>query len=80
MPGLFPGIHFSEKERIEMEQKRNAKGEGSFKINKDGTVTHRKSVGYKANGQRKILTVTAATTAFHPKSYQFHQPTYYLMQ
>lgn len=43
-----------------MEQKRNAKGEGSFKINKDGTVTHRKSVGYKANGQRKILTVTAA--------------------
>ena len=60
MPGLFPGIHFSRKERIEMEQKRNAKGEGSFKINKDGTVTHRKSVGYKANGQRKILTVTAA--------------------
>lgn len=43
-----------------MEQKRNAKGEGSFKINKDGTVTHRKSVGFKANGQRKILTVTAA--------------------
>ena len=60
MPGLFPGIHFSWKERIEMEQKRNAKGEGSFKINKDGTVTHRKSLGYKANGHRKILTVTAA--------------------
>ena len=60
MPGLFPGIHFSWKERIEMEQKRNAKGESSFKINKDGTVTHRKSLGYKANGHRKILTVTAA--------------------
>lgn len=43
-----------------MVTKRNAKGEGSFKINIDGTVTHRKSVGYKANGQRKIITVTAA--------------------
>ena len=42
-----------------MGKKRNAKGEGSFKINPDGTVTHRKSVGYKASGQRKILTVTA---------------------
>lgn len=42
-----------------MEKKRNAKGEGSFKVNSDGTVTHRKSVGYKASGQRKILTVTA---------------------
>lgn len=45
------------------EKKRNAKGEGSFKINADGTVTHRKSVGYKANGYRKILTVTAANKA-----------------
>ena len=42
-------------------KKRNAKGEGSFKINENGTVTHRKSVGYKSNGYRKILTVTAAT-------------------
>lgn len=42
-----------------MEKKRNAKGEGSFIINKDGTVTHRKSVGYKPDGNRKILTVTA---------------------
>lgn len=46
-----------------MEKKRNAKGEGSFKTNADGTVTHRKSVGYKANGYRKILTVTAANKA-----------------
>ena len=42
-------------------KKRNAKGEGSFKINENGTVTHRKSVGYKSNGYRKILTVTAST-------------------
>lgn len=40
-------------------RKRNAKGEGSFKVNENGTVTHRKSVGYKTNGYRKILTVTA---------------------
>lgn len=46
-----------------MTQKRNAKGEGSFIFNLDGTVTHRKSVGYKSNGQRKVLTVTAATKA-----------------
>lgn len=39
----------------------NAKGEGSFKINENGTVTHRKCVGYKLNGRRKTLTVTAAT-------------------
>lgn len=43
-----------------MERMRNAKGEGSFKQNADGSVTHRKSVGYKANGRRKVLTVTAA--------------------
>lgn len=42
-------------------QKRNAKGEGSFKVNVDGTITHRKHVGYKANGNRKIITVTAKT-------------------
>lgn len=41
--------------------KRNAKGMGSFKENPDGTVTHRKHVGYKWNGKRKILTVTAQT-------------------
>ena len=46
-----------------MENKRNAKGEGSFKVNADGTVSHRKSVGYKADGSRKILTVTAANKA-----------------
>ena len=46
-----------------MEKKRNAKGEGSFKINPDGTVTHRKCVGYKANGYRKIITVTRANKA-----------------
>lgn len=41
----------------------NAKGQGSFKTNADGTVTHRKSVGYKMSGQRKVLTVTAANQA-----------------
>lgn len=44
-----------------MEAKRNAKGEGSFLLNADGSITHRKSVGYKENGRRKVLTVTAAT-------------------
>lgn len=42
---------------------RNAKGEGSFKVNENGTITHRKCVGYKSNGKRKTLTVTAATKA-----------------
>lgn len=46
-----------------MNRNRNAKGEGSFKENPDGTITHRKSVGYKADGNRKILTVTADTKA-----------------
>lgn len=46
-----------------MSDKRSAKGAGSFHTNSDGAVTHRKSVGYKANGNRKILTVTAATKA-----------------
>lgn len=46
-----------------MEKKRNAKGEGSFIFNPDGTVTHRKSVGYKADGNRKVLTITAASKA-----------------
>ncbi len=39
---------------------RNSKGQGSFKINSDGTITHRKGVGYKPNGKRKTLTITAA--------------------
>ena len=46
-----------------MTTKRNAKGEGSFKQNPDGSVTHRKTVGYKPNGYRKILTVTAPNKA-----------------
>lgn len=46
-----------------MEKQRNIKGEGSFTNNADGTVTHRKSVGYKANGNMKVLTVTAGTKA-----------------
>lgn len=40
---------------------RNAKGEGSFFKNPNGTITHRKGVGFKADGNRKTLTVTAAT-------------------
>lgn len=54
---------FIGKETEYMAQKRNAKGEGSFKLNADGTVTHRKSVGYKADGGRKVLTVTAPNKA-----------------
>lgn len=42
-------------------KQRNAKGEGSFKENENGTITHRKCVGYKKNGRRKVLTVTAAS-------------------
>ena len=39
---------------------RNTKGEGSFVRNTNGSYTHRKSVGYKLNGCRKVITVTAA--------------------
>lgn len=46
-----------------MEKRRNAKGEGSFKENPDGTVTYRKSVGYLPNGTRKVLTVTSSSRA-----------------
>ena len=46
-----------------MEKRRNAKGEGSFKENPDGTVTHRKCVGYLPNGSRKVLTVTTSSRA-----------------
>ena len=56
----FPGIFTK---RRKMNKNRNAKGEGSFKENPNGTITHRKSVGYKADGNRKILTVTADTKA-----------------
>ncbi len=42
---------------------RNAKGEGSFKVNQDGTVTHRKVVGFKPDGKRKVLTVTCKNKA-----------------
>jgi len=41
--------------------KRNPKGIGSFKENADGTITHRKCVGYKADGKRKTITVTASS-------------------
>lgn len=41
----------------------NAKGEGHFTYNLNGTVTMRKGVGYKENGRRKILTITAETKA-----------------
>lgn len=47
----------------EAAKKRKAKGEGSYKYNPDGKVTLRKSVGVKADGKRKILTVTAANEA-----------------
>lgn len=42
---------------------RMAKGQGSFKHNPDGTVTMRKGVGIKADGNRKTLTVTAENEA-----------------
>lgn len=45
----------------EIKKNRNAKGEGSFKVNENGTITHRKCVGFKANGRRKTLTVTEKT-------------------
>lgn len=42
---------------------RNAKGEGSFKKNGNGTITMRKTVGYHADGSRKVITVTKNTKA-----------------
>ena len=53
---------FREGQKVKI-QKRNAKGEGSFKENENGTITHRKCVGYKYNGRRKVFTVTAANKA-----------------
>lgn len=46
-----------------MPKERNAKGQGTFYENKDGTVTYRKGVGLKPDGKRKTLTVTASTKA-----------------
>ena len=43
--------------------KRNAKGQGFFTENENGTVTYRKGVGLKSDGKRKTLTVTAANRA-----------------
>ena len=40
---------------------RNSKGEGSFHLNSDGSFTFRKGVGFKIDGRRKTLTVTAAS-------------------
>lgn len=51
---------------MEMEKKkRNAKGEGHYKHNQNGTVTLRKSVGFQDGKKktRKILTVTAPNKA-----------------
>ena len=42
---------------------RNASGEGSFKTNQNGTVTMRKTVGYHADGSRKVITVTRKNKA-----------------
>ena len=42
---------------------RGTKGQGFFKDNPDGTVTYRKGVGYKDDGKRKTLTVTAKNRA-----------------
>lgn len=43
------------------ENKRNPKGMGSFTENPDGSITHRKHVGYKSDGHRKVITVTASS-------------------
>lgn len=42
-------------------KKRNPKGMGTFKEKPDGTITHRKSVGYKPDGNRKVITVTSSS-------------------
>lgn len=44
-----------------VENKRNPKGMGSFTENPDGSITHRKHVGYKSDGHRKVITVTASS-------------------
>ena len=40
------------------EKKRNAKGEGTFIQNKNGTITHKLNVGRRWDGHPKVLTVT----------------------
>lgn len=45
------------------EKKRNAKGEGTFIQNKNGTITHKLNVGRRWNGRPKVLTVTCETKA-----------------
>lgn len=44
-------------------RKRRAKGTGSFIKQNDGTILHRKSVGYTDKGTRKVLTVRGPTEA-----------------
>ena len=45
------------------EKKRNAKGEGTFIQNKNGTITHKLNVGRRWDGRPKVLTVTCDTRA-----------------
>ncbi len=40
-----------------MQGKRNVKGQGCFVEREDGTYLYRKSVGTKADGKRKVLSV-----------------------
>ena len=44
-------------------KKRNAKGEGTFIQNNNGSITHKRNVGKRSDGSPKILTVTCATKA-----------------
>ena len=44
-------------------KKRNAKGEGTFIQNKNGTITHKLNVGRRWDGRPKVLTVTCETRA-----------------
>lgn len=44
-------------------EKRNAKGQGCFIENPDGTFLYRKSVGVKSDGKRKVLVARANTKA-----------------
>nr|WP_300912868.1 site-specific integrase [uncultured Acetatifactor sp.] len=44
-------------------KKRNAKGEGTFIQNKNGTITHKLNVGRRWDGRPKVLTVTCETKA-----------------
>lgn len=46
-------------------KKRNAKGEGTFIQNENGSITHKLNVGrqWNGNGRPKVLTVTCETKA-----------------